>query len=118
MFRVSVRQIEFKQNTVVLGFLRQQIKVLQDELGQEEVFIHAQKDQSTVVKSNQTQSIGADRSSQVGQDETITVGRTRSAFSRASNRARWTASWACISPMSAATASWPARPSNTARWAR
>jgi type VI secretion system secreted protein VgrG len=49
----------------------------EDELGQEEVFIHAQKDQNTVVKNNQTQSIGADRSSQVGQDETITVGRTR-----------------------------------------
>ncbi|WLH52962.1 type VI secretion system Vgr family protein [Pseudomonas tolaasii] len=49
----------------------------EDELGQEEVFVHAQKDQNTVVKNNQTQSIGADRSSQVGQDETITVGRTR-----------------------------------------
>ncbi|KAA0984995.1 type VI secretion system tip protein VgrG [Pseudomonas sp. ANT_J12] len=49
----------------------------EDERGQEEVFIHAQKDQNTVVKNNQTQSIGADRSSQVGQDETITVGRTR-----------------------------------------
>lgn len=49
----------------------------EDELGHEEVFIHAQKDQNTVVKNNQTQSIGADRSSQVGQDETITVGRTR-----------------------------------------
>lgn len=49
----------------------------EDELGQEEVFIHAQKDQNTVVKNNQTQSIGADRSSQVGQNETITVGRTR-----------------------------------------
>lgn len=49
----------------------------EDELGQEEVFIHAQKNQNTVVKNNQTQSIGADRSSQVGQDETITVGRTR-----------------------------------------
>ncbi|WP_439855824.1 type VI secretion system Vgr family protein [Pseudomonas yamanorum] len=49
----------------------------EDELGQEEVFIHAEKDQNTVVKNNQTQSIGADRSSQVGQDETITVGRTR-----------------------------------------
>ncbi|MDY4301112.1 type VI secretion system tip protein TssI/VgrG [Pseudomonas salmasensis] len=49
----------------------------EDELGQEEVFIHAQKDQNTIVKNNQTQSIGADRSSQVGQDETITVGRTR-----------------------------------------
>ena len=49
----------------------------EDELGKEEVFIHAQKDQNTVVKNNQSQSIGADRSSQVGQDETITVGRTR-----------------------------------------
>ncbi|WP_236304556.1 MULTISPECIES: type VI secretion system tip protein TssI/VgrG, partial [Pseudomonas] len=49
----------------------------EDELGQEEVFIHAQKDQNTVVKNNQSQSIGANRSSQVGQDETITVGRTR-----------------------------------------
>ncbi|CAI8798214.1 type VI secretion system secreted protein VgrG [Pseudomonas sp. IT-P2] len=49
----------------------------EDELGQQEVFIHAEKDQNTVVKNNQTQSIGTDRSSQVGQDETITVGRTR-----------------------------------------
>ena len=49
----------------------------EDELGQEEVFIHAQKDQNTVVKNNQSQSIGADRSSQVDQDETIIVGRTR-----------------------------------------
>ncbi|QXI51353.1 type VI secretion system Vgr family protein [Pseudomonas alvandae] len=49
----------------------------EDEMGQEEVFVHAQKDQNTVVKNNQSQSIGADRNSQVGQDETITVGRTR-----------------------------------------
>ena len=57
----------------------------EDELGQEEVFIHAQKDQNTVVKNNQTQSIGADRSSQVGQDETITVGRTRMRVVRAND---------------------------------
>ena len=49
----------------------------EDELGQEEVFVHAEKDQNTVVKNNQSQSIGANRSSQIGQDETITVGRTR-----------------------------------------
>ncbi|MDP1165631.1 bacteriophage T4 gp5 trimerisation domain-containing protein, partial [Klebsiella pneumoniae] len=48
----------------------------EDELGQEEVFVHAEKDQNTVVKNNQSQSIGANRSSQIGQDETITVGRT------------------------------------------
>ncbi|MFK3721587.1 type VI secretion system Vgr family protein [Pseudomonas fulva] len=49
----------------------------EDELGKEEVFIHAQKDQNTQVNHNQSLSVGADRAQQVGQDESIAIGRNR-----------------------------------------
>ncbi|MFG0410008.1 type VI secretion system Vgr family protein [Pseudomonas sp. FYR_11] len=49
----------------------------EDELGKEEVFIHAQKDQNTKVNNNQSLSVGVDRTQQVGQDETIAIGRNR-----------------------------------------
>ena len=48
----------------------------------------------------------------------MAVGRTRRSFSSFSNRARWTASWSCISARSWVIASRPLRASNTARWAR
>ncbi|MDC0691018.1 phage baseplate assembly protein V, partial [Mitsuaria sp. RG] len=50
----------------------------EDELGQEEVFIHAQRDQNNVVKHDETTQVGNDRSERVGRDEKITVGRNRS----------------------------------------
>ncbi|WP_413247295.1 bacteriophage T4 gp5 trimerisation domain-containing protein, partial [Pseudomonas sp. Marseille-P8916] len=49
----------------------------EDELGQEEVFIHAQKDQNNVVKHDETTQIGHDRNEQVDHDETISIGHDR-----------------------------------------
>ncbi len=49
----------------------------EDELGKEEVFIHAQKDQNTLVKHNQSLCVGVDRTQKVGQDESVAIGRNR-----------------------------------------
>ncbi|MFJ4347724.1 type VI secretion system Vgr family protein [Pseudomonas sp. NPDC089401] len=49
----------------------------EDELGKEEVFIHAQKDQNTEVNNNQSLTVGVDRTQKIGQDETIAIGRNR-----------------------------------------
>lgn len=49
----------------------------EDELGQEEVFIHAQKDQNIVVRHNATTHVGNDRMEQVNNDESILIGRDR-----------------------------------------
>ncbi|MFK0092374.1 type VI secretion system Vgr family protein [Pseudomonas sp. NPDC090592] len=49
----------------------------EDELGKEEVFIHAQKDQNTQVNNNQSLTVAVDRTQKIGQDESITIGRNR-----------------------------------------
>ncbi|MFF5866185.1 type VI secretion system Vgr family protein [Pseudomonas sp. NPDC012596] len=49
----------------------------EDELGKEEVFIHAQRDQNTLVNNNQSLSVGVDRTQQIGQDESVAIGRNR-----------------------------------------
>ncbi len=49
----------------------------EDELGQEEVFIHAQKDLNTEVKHDVTTWVGHDRDEQVSNDESIIIGRNR-----------------------------------------
>ncbi|WP_349974933.1 type VI secretion system tip protein TssI/VgrG [Pseudomonas sp. WHRI 8519] len=49
----------------------------EDELGKEEVFIHAQRDQNTLVNNNQSLSVGIDRTQQIGQDESVAIGRNR-----------------------------------------
>ncbi|NIF27152.1 type VI secretion system tip protein VgrG [Pantoea sp. Tr-811] len=49
----------------------------EDELGKEEVFIHAQKDQNTQVNNNQSLTVGVDRIQKIGQDESIAIGRNR-----------------------------------------
>ncbi len=49
----------------------------EDELGKEEVFVHAQKDQNTLVNNNQSLSVGVDRTHQIGQDESVAIGRNR-----------------------------------------
>lgn len=46
----------------------------EDEMDQEEVFIHAQKDQNNVVRNNETTNIGNDRIENVGHDERINIG--------------------------------------------
>ena len=50
----------------------------EDELGRQEVFIHAQKDQNNVVKHNETTFVGNDRSEQVDHDESLSIGHDRS----------------------------------------
>ncbi|HCE7029500.1 TPA: type VI secretion system Vgr family protein [Pseudomonas aeruginosa] len=49
----------------------------EDEAGQEEVFIHAQKDQNNVVNHDETTQVGHDRSERVENDETVSIGHNR-----------------------------------------
>ena len=46
----------------------------EDELGKEEVFIHAQRNQVNVVGNDETTTIGRNRVEQVGQDEQLSIG--------------------------------------------
>ncbi|WP_455886002.1 type VI secretion system Vgr family protein [Pseudomonas rustica] len=46
----------------------------EDELGKEEVFIHAQRDQNNIVGNDETTRVGRNRVEQVGQDEQLSVG--------------------------------------------
>lgn len=46
----------------------------EDELGKEEVFIHAQRDQNNVVGNDETTRVGRNRVEQVGNDEQLSVG--------------------------------------------
>ena len=49
----------------------------EDEMGREEVFIHAEKDLNHIVKHNETTQVGHDRTEQVGRNETIHIGNDR-----------------------------------------
>ncbi|MBC3466680.1 type VI secretion system tip protein TssI/VgrG [Pseudomonas sp. RW10S2] len=49
----------------------------EDELGRQEVFIHAERDQNNVVKHDETTKIGNDRKEQVENDESILIGHHR-----------------------------------------
>ncbi len=49
----------------------------EDEKDQEEVFIHAQKDQNNVVEHDETTKVGNDRTENIGNDETISIGHDR-----------------------------------------
>ena len=49
----------------------------EDQAGQEEIFIHAQKDQNNVVNNDETTKVGHDRSEDVGNNETINIGQNR-----------------------------------------
>lgn len=49
----------------------------EDELDQEEIYIHAQKDQNIHVNHDESTFIGHDRSEQVEHDETIVIGHDR-----------------------------------------
>ncbi len=50
----------------------------EDRKGEEEVYIHAEKDQKNVVENDETTSVGHDRKEDVGNDETISIGNDRS----------------------------------------
>ncbi|MCV9879827.1 type VI secretion system Vgr family protein [Brenneria izbisi] len=49
----------------------------EDQAGQEEVFIHAQKDMNTVVLNNRSTAVNVDHSENIGQDQTISVQRNQ-----------------------------------------
>ncbi|WP_286897872.1 type VI secretion system Vgr family protein [Achromobacter sp. UBA2119] len=49
----------------------------EDEKDQEEIYVHAQKDQNIHVNHDETTFVGHDRSEQVENDETITIGHDR-----------------------------------------
>ncbi|MGV5311689.1 bacteriophage T4 gp5 trimerization domain-containing protein, partial [Pseudomonas aeruginosa] len=49
----------------------------EDEADQEEVFIHAQKDQNNIVNNDETTFVGHDRSERVENDESIAIGHDR-----------------------------------------
>ncbi|KGI91794.1 MULTISPECIES: type VI secretion system Vgr family protein [Pseudomonas] len=49
----------------------------EDELGRQEVFIHAEKDQNNVVKHNETTFVGNDRSERVDHNESISIGANK-----------------------------------------
>jgi type VI secretion system secreted protein VgrG len=50
----------------------------EDELGQQEVFIHAEKDKNVHIKNNNSIFVGNDRSEKVEHDEQIEIGHDRS----------------------------------------
>ncbi|MCF6191213.1 MAG: hypothetical protein L3J51_12105 [Cocleimonas sp.] len=49
----------------------------EDEKDQEEVYIHAQKDQNNVVEHDESTTVGNDRTENIGNDETISIGHDR-----------------------------------------
>ncbi|KNX77035.1 type VI secretion protein VgrG, partial [Pseudomonas sp. 250J] len=49
----------------------------EDELGKQEVFIHAEKDQNNVVKNNESTVVGNDRNEEVVNNETLKIGNNR-----------------------------------------
>lgn len=51
---------------------------LEDKKGSEELYIHAQKDQNTVVENNQSVSVGSNQAIDVGNDRSLTVGKNES----------------------------------------
>ncbi len=50
----------------------------EDKSGEEEMYIHAEKDQSSVVENDQGIQVGNDRSEGIGRDRTLSVGRDKS----------------------------------------
>lgn len=49
----------------------------EDKKGEEQIYIHAQKDMNTVVENNESLSVGVNRTKDIGQDENVTIGRNR-----------------------------------------
>ncbi len=49
----------------------------EDKKGEEQVYIHAEKNQDNIVENDETTSVGHDRTEDVGNDETIHIGNNR-----------------------------------------
>ncbi len=50
---------------------------MEDKKGEEQLYIHAEKNQDNVVENDETTEVGHDRTENVGNDETITIGNDR-----------------------------------------
>ena len=48
-----------------------------DAMGEEQVYIHAEKNQDNIVENNETTDVGNDRTENIGNNETITIGNDR-----------------------------------------
>lgn len=66
----------FKTNSSIGGGGFNELRI-EDKKDEEEIFIHAQKDQNIVVRNNETHSVGVNRVKSIGQDEIATMGRNR-----------------------------------------
>ncbi|MBT2971039.1 MAG: type VI secretion system tip protein VgrG [Candidatus Thiodiazotropha sp. (ex Ctena orbiculata)] len=49
----------------------------EDKKGNEQLYVHAEKNQDNIVENNETTSVGNDRTENVGHDETITIANDR-----------------------------------------
>ena len=49
----------------------------EDKKGEEQLYIHAEKNQDNIVENDETTAVGHDRTEDVGNDETITIGNNR-----------------------------------------
>lgn len=49
----------------------------EDKKGEEQVYVHAEKNQDNIVENDETTSVGHDRTEDVGNDETISIGNDR-----------------------------------------
>ena len=50
---------------------------IEDKKGEEEIYIHAEKDQNNVVENDETTQVGRNRTENVGKDEKISIGENR-----------------------------------------
>lgn len=50
---------------------------MEDKMGSEELYIHAEKNQNNMVENDETTTVGHDRTEKVGNDETISIGNNR-----------------------------------------
>src|SRR5471032_2297155 len=66
----------FKTNSSLGGGGSNEVRV-EDRAGQEQIYIHAQRDQDCTVQNNESHWVGVNRVHSVGQDETVTIGQNR-----------------------------------------
>jgi len=50
---------------------------MEDKKGSEELYLHAEKDQTNIVENDEYTSVGHDRKEEIGRDESISIGRNR-----------------------------------------
>ncbi|WP_192558750.1 type VI secretion system tip protein VgrG [Pseudomonas allokribbensis] len=66
----------FKTNSSLGGNGSNELRI-EDRAGQEQIFIHAQRNQDCTVENNESHWVGVNRVHSVGQNETVTIGQNR-----------------------------------------